>query len=309
MTEVMTIEGISDYSTRFLESELDQGSRGMIAHPTNLDRHDLAKYIANKPLSLGRINRFLGDNWSLNEMALLDNDSSMAFVVLPDEMPDQFYRASISNVCEVLRDWSIVCVGRNDVSIIKDVCSLLRVCGNDDLADRVAYFASNEDLADGDVPLTGVSARAFLSFFGKVESEGKISLTCSPEGWLCVAWRFSDKRRASLWFINDTRVMFAATDANGDFIEIDGGGEVSDSQEVMDKLIDAGLLTWSLDSRIFHMTTMLPDTAVSEILPKMEYRWRAHSYSDVMRPFFQLTGASTSTPQTDESKFTALLRP
>ena len=241
-------------------------------------------------------------------MALPDNNSSTAFVGSPDEIPNQVYRADVSNVYDILQDWCIEQVQRNYVRTIDDVCSLLRVCGKDDLADRVAYFASDDDLTDGDIPLTDASARGFLSFFDQVESEGKISLTCSPEGWLCVGWRFSDKRSASLWFINDTQVMFAATDSNGDFIEIDGGREVGGSLEVMNKLLDAGLVKWSLESRSFHLRTMLPGTAVSEPLIKMGYRQRTPFDAELtnMNPSFQPIGANTSTPQIAKSKLTAL---
>ena len=41
-----------------------------------------------------------------------------------------------------------------------------------DLADRIAYFSSDVDLDDGDVPVTLESALGFLAFFGAVESEG-----------------------------------------------------------------------------------------------------------------------------------------
>ena len=55
-----------------------------------------------------------------------------------------------------------------------------------DLADRIAYFASDADLDDGDVPVTLESALGFLAFFGAVESpDGTESLTCSPEGGFC----------------------------------------------------------------------------------------------------------------------------
>ena len=307
MTEIRIIESISYPSTQFLERGADQGSHVRIAYPNDRDSQHLPEYIANRPLFLGRANRFLGDNWSLAEMPPPDNESSMAFIVSPDEIPDQHFRAAASNVYDILRDWRIERVERNHVRTIDDVRGMLLFGGKVSLAERVAYFASDDDLTDGDIPLIDASARGFLSFFDRVESEGKVSLTCSPQGWLCAGWRFSDKRRASLWFIDDTQVMFAATDAAGDFIEIDGGREVGSSLEVLGKLVDAGLLTWSSDSKSFHITTMLRDTVVSETSPKMEYPWKAHFYFGMMSPFFQLTGANTSTLQNAEPKSTALL--
>lgn len=156
--------------------------------------------------------------------------------------------------------------------IIGQVCSVLRLWGEDSLANRIDYFASDRDLDDGDVPLTPASALSFLRFYSKVESEGKVGLTCSPEGWLCAGWRFPDRRRASIWFIDESQVMFAATDRQGRFIEINSGGENGTSLEVMVRLVDAGLLEWSLDSGSFHTSVTSLGTAGSEILAKTAYR-------------------------------------
>ena len=95
---------------------------------------------------------------------------------------------------------------------------MLRGWGRPDLADRLAYFASDEDLDDGDIPVTLESARGFLAFFGAVEStDGKVSLTCSPEGWILAVWRFPDTRRISLWFMDYDTVMYAARKSDGFF--------------------------------------------------------------------------------------------
>ena len=199
----------------------------------------------------------------------------------------------------------------NHVRAIVDVCEILRVWGQDDLAARIAYFASDEDLEEGDIPVTDESARGFLFFFGLVKSEGRVSLTCSPEGWLCAVWRFSDDRRASLWFLGADQVMFSATDANGDFIEIEGGGEVGNSREVMAKLVEAGLLTCRLDmltSGSFHLMTTLPDTVVSGIPTKMESQWMERFYLEKinMNAISPQTGWNTSIPQTGLSRSTVL---
>ena len=73
---------------------------------------------------------------------------------------------------------------------VAEVCDVLRSWGEPDLADRIAYFASNADLDDGDVPVTLESALGFLAFFGAVESEGQVELGCSQEGWICAEWDF-----------------------------------------------------------------------------------------------------------------------
>ena len=48
---------------------------------------------------------------------------------------------------------------------VDEVCDALLGWGQTDLADCVADFASDEGLADGDVPLTLESALGFLAFF------------------------------------------------------------------------------------------------------------------------------------------------
>ena len=194
---------------------------------------------------------------------------------------------------------------------IDNVCEILRVWGQHDLAERIAYFASDEDLEDGDIPLTLESARGFLSFFGAVKSEGRVSLTCSSEGWLCAVWRFPDERRASIWFLDTDRVMFAATNTDGDFIEIDGGGDVANSWVVMTKLIQAGLLIWDSDtsnSGSFHPSTMLPGIVGSVILQKMGSQQRERFSFERTREnvTFLPTGSNTSRSQTDAPRLTTL---
>ena len=196
------------------------------------------------------------------------------------------------------------------ISALDDACNALRVLGEYAIADRIAYFASDEDLEEGDVPLTLESARGFLSFFEAVKSEGRISLTCSPEGWLCAVWRFADERRASLWFLDSHRVMFSAIDAAGNFIEIDGGSEVGGSRQIMAKLVETGLFTWNLDKMIGKnstTTTMLPDIVVNEILAKMgrQRMMRFYSGLPVMNATFPQTGWSILIHQTDDSSSTA----
>ena len=189
-----------------------------------------------------------------------------------------------------------------------DVCNVLRSWGEYALADRIAYFASDADLEDEDIPATLESVRGFLTFFGQVKSDGRISLTCSPEGWLCAVWRFSDERRASLWFLDSNRVMFSATDAAGNFIEIDGGGEVGSSRKVMAKLVQAGLFTWDLDtlsSANSRIATMLPGNVVSETLPKMAHQWMERFYSEKENSIYPPTGWNTFTNPTDHSRLTA----
>ena len=108
-----------------------------------------------------------------------------------------------------------------------EVCDILRAWGRPDLAARIAWFASDADLDEGDVPLTLESALGFLAFFGTVDSpDGKVDLGCAPEGWLCAVWRFPDLRRVSLWFMNSDTVMYAARKSAGHFADLNNGSEV-----------------------------------------------------------------------------------
>ena len=121
------------------------------------------------------------------------------------------------------------------------VCDVLRGWGRPDLADRIAYFASDADLADGDVPVTLASVLGFLAFFGAVESEGKVELGCSPEGWICAEWDFPDSRDAGLWFLDSQRVMFSATNRDGKFIDIRGGDKITSRSVILRRLAAEGL--------------------------------------------------------------------
>ena len=124
---------------------------------------------------------------------------------------------------------------------VAEVCDVLRGWGRADLAERLAYFASDEDLDEGDVPLTLDSARGFLAFFGAVESEEEVRLTCTQEGWLCAEWDFTDKRGTGLWFLDADRVMFTATNRDGKFINIRGGSKVTSRRVIIRKLVAEGL--------------------------------------------------------------------
>ena len=126
---------------------------------------------------------------------------------------------------------------------IAKACDVLRAWGHPDLADRLAYFASDEDLEDGDERLTLESAQGFLAFFGAVESaDGDIALTTSPEGWICADWRFPDDRVVAMWFIDSEQVDYAARKADGRFIDLDQKGAVSSIEQTTKRLV--GMKEW-----------------------------------------------------------------
>ena len=153
------------------------------------------------------------------------------------------------------------------IPTVAGVCAVLRGWGRPDLADRIAYFASDADLDDGDVPLTLASAVGFLAFFGAVESaDGTESLTCSPEGWLLSVWRFPDLRRISLWFMDCDTVMFAIRKADGKFVlDLNNGSEIASRDFITEQLLQSEeWFTWYRDSQAasnLPPRTMSPDIA------------------------------------------------
>jgi hypothetical protein len=95
--------------------------------------------------------------------------------------------------------------------------------GREDLARRIAYFASAEDLEEGDAPVTLESVLGFWEFFSAVHSDTRVEMGCSAEGQICADWRFEDERGVAIWFLDSQRVRFAATYAPGKWVKIDGG--------------------------------------------------------------------------------------
>lgn len=123
-------------------------------------------------------------------------------------------------------------------STIAEISALLREMGEVELADRLDYLASDEDLEPGESPATDESARGFFDFFTSVESEGKVGLGCSPEGVICAEWRFQDKRAVGIWFLDAERVRFSAIDKAGGFIDSKERNKIADRSEVTKALVE-----------------------------------------------------------------------
>ena len=153
------------------------------------------------------------------------------------------------------------------LATIQEICAALEEQGYPELARRITYFASDEDLEEGDAPVTLESALGFWEFFQAVDSVGdldRLDMACSPEGCLSAYWDFPDKRRAAIWFPERELVRFAATDAGGKWVDIDGGGDTGGRWEVGKKLVEAGLFEWSPESpngESLRPNTTLPGTA------------------------------------------------
>ena len=123
---------------------------------------------------------------------------------------------------------------------IQEVCAALNDLGQLELANRLKYFASDEDLEEGYVAVKPESVLGFWEFFNEVESKGQIDLACSPEGWICAVWKFPDQRRASIWFLDQDNVMYAARKADGYFVDLNQGEDKGKRSTIMKGLLECG---------------------------------------------------------------------
>ena len=135
----------------------------------------------------------------------------------------------------------------SDVATVGDVAGFLRDMGEDGLAERLDYLASDADLDVGECSATDESARGFWALFASVESEGAVVLGCSPEGWVVAEWRFPDARGVSVWFLDADQVMFAATDKDGKFVDIQGPVRTLERTALMQGLVREELFFWRHD--------------------------------------------------------------
>ena len=127
---------------------------------------------------------------------------------------------------------------------VRDISRLLRGMGEEELAERLDYLASDADLEPGESPATDESARGLLGFLCAVQWDGEFGLACSPEGWIVGEWRFDDKRRASVWFLDDDQVMFTAKNKRGAHIAIGERRNFSDCCALAKVFVQEGILSW-----------------------------------------------------------------
>ena len=122
---------------------------------------------------------------------------------------------------------------------------MLREMGEAELAERLEYLASEADLDPGESAATDASARGFFEFFARVECDSKVGLACSPEGWIVGEWRwFPDRRGASIWFLEEERVMFTANKRNGGFVAIGEQRNFTPLSILTKTLVEEGLFSW-----------------------------------------------------------------
>ena len=141
---------------------------------------------------------------------------------------------------------------------VAEVCDVLRGWGRPDLAERLAYLASDEDLDDGDFPASLESALGFLAFFGAVESkDGEVDLGTSWDGLVLSVWRFPDFRRVSIWFQDRDTVRYAARKFDGLFADLNNGSEIGSCSLIMQNLVECKeWFTWFKDKPA--VTSSLP---------------------------------------------------
>lgn len=139
----------------------------------------------------------------------------------------------------------------NSPQTIPEICAALEKQGHPDLAQRIAYFASDEDLEEGDAPVTLESALGFWEFFSAVIPGGnleRLDLACSTDGHVSASWEFCDGRGATIWFPDVENVMFALQDADGKFFRVNGKSSC-DRPELLTNLVEASLFAWRPKTR------------------------------------------------------------
>ena len=132
----------------------------------------------------------------------------------------------------------------SDVATISDISAFLRDMGDIDLGDRLDYLASDEDLEPGESPATLESARGFFDFYLSVESDGQVGLSCSPDGWICAEWWFPDKRIIGVWFLDADRMVFSATDKDGEFVKMEERNKIAERSILTKALVQKELFIW-----------------------------------------------------------------
>ena len=129
-------------------------------------------------------------------------------------------------------------------STTADISALLRDMGEGKLADRLDYLASDEDLENGESPITLESARAFFELFTSVEFEGSVGLGSTPEGWVYAQWSYPDERALGVWFIDTECVKYTARDKAGIHIDVEGSSRTLERSKLIHRLVQKELFSW-----------------------------------------------------------------
>lgn len=131
----------------------------------------------------------------------------------------------------------------NRLPDLAGICDTLRNWGAADLATRIMSLVSDQSGDDQvENPDLG-SLRGFLMLWSGVESEGNISLEFSEDGLAVANWHFDDQRVLEVKFLDIDRVIFTATDANGQTIKIRNSQKAVKRDTALIKLVEIGLFT------------------------------------------------------------------
>ena len=127
---------------------------------------------------------------------------------------------------------------------IVEISALLREMGEGELANRLDYLASDEDLDPGESAITLESAQAFYDLFVSVEFEGTVGLGSSNEGWVYAQWSFPDERALGVWFVDREYVKYTARDKSGKHIDIEGSARIIELPKLIGGLVLKELFYW-----------------------------------------------------------------
>ena len=127
---------------------------------------------------------------------------------------------------------------------IAEISALLREMGEGELADRLGYLASDDDLEPGESPITLESAQGFFELFTSVEFEGSVGLGSTYEGWVYAQWSFPDERALGVWFVDTEYVKYTARDKIGKHIDIEGSARTIERSKLIHGLVQKELFSW-----------------------------------------------------------------
>lgn len=127
---------------------------------------------------------------------------------------------------------------------VAEISALLREMGESELADRLDYLASDEDLEPGESPITPESAQGFFELFTSVEFEGSVGLGSTYEGWVYAQWSFPDERTLGVWFVDTEYVKYTARDKTGKHIDVKGSARTIERSKLIHGLVQKELFSW-----------------------------------------------------------------
>ena len=168
------------------------------------------------------------------------------------------------------RTWPI------DLSIIGIVAEMYSM-GEQRIAARLEYLASDHLLEDGDVPVSLPACAGFWDFYSKCTGDAYLNLTCA-KGWLCTEWDFPDGSSVVLWFYDLDSARVTVFDNGGNIVDVNAGRRVRNRSTIMKNLEQAGYFSW----RNMHSTE--ENSRPMTISPAIAHRRSSETMGDHLRP-------------------------